>query len=378
MADTESEIAAMVVAGDWESLVKALRGKESKIRKEAAFGLAQLGDTRAVEGLVKALGDDRTDTRRWSAWALGRLGSVRAFEALVGALDDGNWRVRRNVVNALEQLGDPRAVDPLITVLEDQDEGVRMLAASALGDLGDRRAVLALKDATYDKEPEVRTAASEALEELGEGEPEPSEPPDLPHGSQEPLVELRMEDVPDEVEFIEYHAELPQELASEEAALAASLAATDNGSDEWVPHIVDKLNHIEPAVRESAAWTLGRMRAEEAIAPLIAALGDRSENVRHAATQALEVIGQEAVEPLISALNMSNNRTIRLHSIEALDRLGCALAEASKAQPTIEWRRQLCEQIEDELVDSMHDEYQDVRKAAADALHKLREISGSA
>lgn len=59
MADTESEITAMVSAGDWRGLVRALVAKDSKMRREAAFGLAELGDARAVEEVVRALDDER-------------------------------------------------------------------------------------------------------------------------------------------------------------------------------------------------------------------------------------------------------------------------------------------------------------------------------
>ncbi len=392
MADTEMKIQRLIVARDVDGLLMALRGKGSQMRKEAAFGLVELDDRQAVAPLINALQADNTDVRRWSAWALGRLGDDEAIDPLIEAMGDNNWRVRRNVVNALESLRDPGTVKPLIGALHDLDEGVRMLAATALGRLADQRAVKPLIEAARDREPEVRTAAIEALERLGvtsheEAGPEHEDTPGIsgPHERTEanrvagrdpgPGREMKVHD--DIEEGVENDVIQEGELLDDAQAKSKGYqGAREDLEQSQLPslqHLLEALNHLEPEVREKAAIDLGQTGEEAAIEPLIAALGDRVQSVSDAATRALMVMGEEVVEPLLSVLEMSNNRVVRLQAVKALEVAGWHMTIAGDVDPGITKRRQgLIRQIEDELVDAIRDEYQDVRKEAAEALRKLR------
>jgi HEAT repeat protein len=45
------------------------------VRKQAAWALGAIGDSRAVQGLMKALKDTDAGVRKQAAWALGAIGS---------------------------------------------------------------------------------------------------------------------------------------------------------------------------------------------------------------------------------------------------------------------------------------------------------------
>jgi FOG: HEAT repeat len=63
------------------------------------------------------------------------------FEPLLAALKDASADVREQAAFGLGQLQDARAVEPLSGVLKDQSESVREQAAFALGQIRDKRAV---------------------------------------------------------------------------------------------------------------------------------------------------------------------------------------------------------------------------------------------
>lgn len=175
MSYTPAQIEKLKVQGNTKSLLFALKDKDSRTRKRAAFALAELADAGSVQPLVELLGSDNADIRRWAAWILGRIGDEEwveeefqefAVEPLILAITDANDTVQRNAINALEDHADERALEPLIHVLNDNDHVVRMLAAGALGKLGDRRAESALLKALEDEDLEVRDTAMEALDLL--------------------------------------------------------------------------------------------------------------------------------------------------------------------------------------------------------------------
>ena len=100
------------------------------VRQAAAAALGQIGDARAVESLIAALRDRNSAVRQAAAEALGRIGDTHAVEPLIAELRDGYSNVRQAAAEALVKIGLP-AVEPLITALRHQDSTVR-LAVSAL------------------------------------------------------------------------------------------------------------------------------------------------------------------------------------------------------------------------------------------------------
>ena len=57
-----------------EPLAQALKDDDPRVRRQAAWALGVLGDSRATSGLIGALKDSDAGVRRQAAWALGVIG----------------------------------------------------------------------------------------------------------------------------------------------------------------------------------------------------------------------------------------------------------------------------------------------------------------
>jgi HEAT repeat protein len=147
----------------FDRLVKALQSAGATARRNAAWALGALDDSRAVMPLVAVLGDADESVREQASWALGALGDARAVQPLVGRLRDAAARVRRQAAWALGAIDDAAAVDALVAALTDADAHVREQAAWALGAIGDARASAGLSLALKDNAPRVRRQSAWAL-----------------------------------------------------------------------------------------------------------------------------------------------------------------------------------------------------------------------
>ena len=176
------ETAAWAVAylGDTralEPLLACLRQEQNISKRERIMGaLGQLGDGRAVEPLLACLSQAKLAHESSSAvsamWALGQLGHAGALEPLVATLSD-EWdgpsrTVGVEAAQALGRLRDARAVEPLCTHLQDRSQEMRMAAARALEQVGDTRAVEPLLASLRDPVPGVAEEAVRALGQIGD------------------------------------------------------------------------------------------------------------------------------------------------------------------------------------------------------------------
>ena len=98
----------------------------------AAAALASIGSP-AYTVLERTLQHDIWIARRNAAWGLGVLDDSRAVPALIATLTDREAPVRKQAAWALGVIGNPRAVEPLLGALKDRDPEVRRQAAWAIG-----------------------------------------------------------------------------------------------------------------------------------------------------------------------------------------------------------------------------------------------------
>lgn len=195
---------------------------------------------KTIDELIEMLREE--DTRQVASDALGEVGE-RAVEPLISLLSeystvedyDRDMNTHSWAEDALIKIGTP-AVEPLIHILEDPRWGPRFGAIWCLKEIADPRAVL-------------------------------------------PLVEiLKVDDC--------------------NVTLEVAEALLKIGTIAIVP-LINALNHPNKAVRDGAAYILGRFRASEAVAPLIKLLEDQDNNIRLSAVYALESIGNKlAKQPL--------------------------------------------------------------------------------
>src|SRR2546426_4041622 len=236
--------------------IAALRDEDWALREEAATLLGDFRDPRAVGPLVEALHDEDRAVREAAAAALRKIGPPAA-PALIAALQDPNGNVQEVAVAILKDLPTHEAVEPLIGCLTSKNWIVRMHAAKALGNLGDERAIRHLIPLLMDPVKAVRVDATDALSRIGR------------------------------------------------PALATLLAA---------------LRHEEWILRLHACESLGKIGAEEAVAPLCEVmLHDRDAAVRQDAAKAVGSIGHPAAfEALAKAVA---DLSVRPYAVDALGRL---------------------------------------------------------
>jgi len=243
-----------------------------------------------THGLIQAL---RTGSdplmRTMAAEHLGELREATAIGPLVEALGDPSGPVRDAAAASLVRFGDS-AVEAALAALGDPSAVRRALAAGILGRIGSPRAVVGLVARMDDASQDVRCYIAGSLAELGP------------------------------------------------AAVDALILA-----------LMDE----RPDVRRLAALTLGRIRDERAIMPLIGALADPDPDVLAAAASSLVAMGDAVVAPVAQKLR-SGGTAERYYTAELLGILGGPEARAS-------------------LEAAKDDPDENVRRAAKGALQRLDE-----
>ena len=114
-------------------LMKTLESPAWVARKNAAWALGALDDSRAAPSLTKLLSDGEPQVREQAAWALGALSAESAVPSLISAVRDTDPRVRAQAAWALGAIGDPRALGAVLVALRDADPMVRRQGAWATG-----------------------------------------------------------------------------------------------------------------------------------------------------------------------------------------------------------------------------------------------------
>ena len=302
-------------------LINALKDPRDDVRIRSAEVLAGIIDLRSVDGLSEALMTDaRKDVRAAAAKTLsvlrGRGTDNIARDALIQALklDD---TTAANAATALGeiQIGTDEAVQELIIMAMDKRgrETVRSAALSALTKLAAAQAVqpmllLMLSDETS---PALRKGAVAALGEIKAPESVPA------------LVWVlgtRYEDIKD----------FQRHLKREYNTLARLKEAIANLGIEWTGEYAPpdyrtwgELKPIPSLVRSEIALSLGKIKGEAVVQPLVNALKeDERAAVRKSAAFALgEVTGAMVVDPLIEALRNDKQGIVRQEAAVALGKI---------------------------------------------------------
>jgi HEAT repeat protein len=270
-----------------------------EVRLEAARVLASWEQDDIVEALCAALLDADDEVRAAAAQSLTELKDPASGRVLRSWVERPEPFVRSAVLRALRELRFADAFDPALQALVDPTPGVRLEAVAVLGWLKDARALAPLAAvATADGDTEVRRAA---VGSLG-------------------------------------FAPVTHDLA-----IAALLHALRDAV--W-------------QVREEAATTLGKLRAQVAREPLVAALDDDYWQVRLRAVRALGQLGSSISSGDLNAA--SAVAALLTHTISNL-RKEAALALGELRDPgTVPALR-----------DALDDRDPDVRKAVRIALQQV-------
>ena len=144
---------------EWQDLVTGMK----RWWADESSGRAQ-----APDPLTICFNSDNERLRFEAAWVLAWLGDARAVTLLIEMLKS-NWLPKEiytsSCIDAMKEFGDTRAIEPLLPFLKNDLWFVRIKAAEALRKLGDQRGTEYLQKCLKEGENEERKAAAVALEQ---------------------------------------------------------------------------------------------------------------------------------------------------------------------------------------------------------------------
>ena len=310
------------------ALVKALED-DSVPGREKALGarevLVVLGEP-AIPLLTLALADDKPLRRDRAVAVLRMLGS-KAVGPLIAALSDASPGIKAGAADALGYLNDERVVEPLMTILRDPQTNpqLRKTAVTALGRFKPASAIPALIAMLLDGDQKIRWIARDTLREMGEIGVNA-----LVEALRSPSLALR-KGAAETLGLIRNNqvvVPLINALHDEDSMVRryVVVALGRNRDARAVEPLLPMLRDADLKVRNETINALQELHDVRAVEGLIDALNDVDAQVRRSASQALGVLKDgRAVEPVIRALNDAD-AGVRRQAVDALTVLGDAQA----------------------------------------------------
>ncbi|MEM7585369.1 MAG: HEAT repeat domain-containing protein [Acidobacteriota bacterium] len=188
-----------------------------------------------------------------------------AIAERVQELGSGDRETRQQAIRALGETASAAAVEPLISSLRDPEAYLRRVAIGALRGLADPRALAPIIERLNDEDSTTRAAAASALDRFDD----------------ERAVTALFEALDD---------------SNPRVGLAASLALGRLGA-RGVPRLLKMLAQGKHSYHADVA--MKAVRSPEAVAPLLAALGDPDRRLR---VQAARYLGGFKSDQVVSAL----------------------------------------------------------------------------
>jgi HEAT repeat protein len=241
-------------------------------------------NARSVPALITLIDDKDDGVRQGAADALGKIGDRSAVDRLLAVMHAPKTSadLRRVVIGAIALIAAPPCETALTEALNNQDDDseARAQAAAGLGKIGTPTAIATLIKTLSDNDLNLRAASSAALARAGRASGDNASTRDV-------LTQLIAAlNSPQQATRLGAAQSLQAiQSPAANAALLTTLRTPTNG----------------PEVRATAATALGYAGNQEAVAPLIQALSDRSGTVQIAAENAVAVIGTKATDALIAA-----------------------------------------------------------------------------
>jgi len=290
----------------------------NNISIHAASILGNINDLRAVEALISALNSDKSkEVRANAAGALGKMKERSAVKSLTKALS-ADEKTRINAITALGKINvnDAEAVAKLIRIASDKNERetVRNAAITTLGTIKPQEAVdLMIKVMLSEDETDlVRQKATWALGEIhvaADSVPPKAVPPMLW------VLSTLRDDIKGFKRHIKGKYHTTTKLNEEIERLNV----------DWHPNYQQwtDVKPIPSLVRSEVAISLGKIKGEEVLKPLIKSLkDDKRAAVRKSAAYALgEIKGDEVISPLIDALKNDDVGIVRNEAAVALGKI---------------------------------------------------------
>ncbi len=284
---------------------------DTKVQDTATAGLATLGTANKanLNAIVANLSNGDPDFRAAAVAVLGKIGGDNVAQRVDPLMQ--NPEAQDSAQAAMLALGGT-AVPYLLGHLNAPSREFRQKVLGMLGQIGSPVSVPALVKAASDPDPSVRRLAQSALADTVINNFSALQKAQTTVGTDTKDPQKK-----------------PADIAADRAAAVtaeASFAQTKGAAPALVATL--RNGEADSQARTQSALALGRIGGKEAVAALIASLGDYDALVRNAALQGVQSAGPEAAGPLIAALAQGSNDT-RASAAQALGAIGGAGAIAT-------------------------------------------------
>ncbi|WP_035996232.1 HEAT repeat domain-containing protein [Paraburkholderia caribensis] len=304
LADTDAVVRriALLELADLEDpdalqpIVAALKHDESAdVRSEAARVLGAWEQREIVAALCEALTDAQHEVREAAASSLSALKDAASGEVLCAWVEHPEPFVKAAVLRGLRELRYADAFSAAVRALDHDDSSVRIEAVGVLGWLKDTRALVPLaRAATRDASAEIRRTAVGALGFAPAGDAATADA--LLHTLADPAWQVREEAATTLGKLRAQSARDALIAALDDAywqvRLRAARALGQLGDRAAAQPLVALLSHAISNLRKEAALALGELRDPSTLAALEHTLDDADPEVRKAVRIALQQIGQ--------------------------------------------------------------------------------------
>lgn len=245
--------------------------------------------------------------------------SVLNISQLIKLFADSSWKIRSRAAMAITKMG-KKAVEPLKIAAEDKDANVRFWAITCLGHLRDRANTNLLLSHLQDSDTGVRVAALRALREVGD----PNIASKLFEALSQPSEQVR--DLVYDIlkDFGTHSIPYLMDSLSNEYWMGRNLAAqalTDMGNEAVSP-LVAALQCDDKERRFWSIKILGKMHEKSAYNEIVKFLSDEDSEIRMAALEALGEFGDPAAIPLIIDKFIDPSWVVRKNASKAIVSFG--------------------------------------------------------
>lgn len=298
--------------------------------------------------LIKALADPKVEVRLAATKALGKLKAEPAVDNLASLYNDPEAEVILASVEALSSINSPSVITPIIAALTLEFPQARLTAAITLGNLKANAAVPFLAKTLNDSEANIQQASAVALGQIGDESGSAA----LVEKLNDTSVELRKTCIKSLAQTggDTAAAGLIEALAdSDPATTEAAQTALINLKSTAIPFALKALKRDEAIVRSSVIHILDELQAtptqgDDFIWYLLARKSiDKTEGIDKELVQTLTQLGEPAIDTLLETAAFSIE-SFREHSTQALEHIGqpalqkaMDAAEAKAIGPAKEW-----------------------------------------
>jgi HEAT repeat protein len=321
-----SDSASAATPGEEQQLIGVLQSSSSPAEKDAACArLKKIGTDRSVPALAALLTDEQLSHS--ARYALESLPSKKAGQALTAALGKTSGQTKVGIINSLGMRGEKQAVPALGKLLSDKDDQVAAAAATALGQIGNTSALKALQQSPTESAGPVRDAIADAWLRGANGL--------LAAGSRSKALDIYQAlyeaEKSDTYRTAAYRGMI---LSSGKGALAlmtTALLGTDKATQTAALQLVREvdgpratlafsvlLNRVKPPVQVALLEGLAQRGDVSAASTIVAMDRSTSLDVRVAAIEALGILGDDTMVPLLGVAANSTNAVEQKTARQAL------------------------------------------------------------